>query len=459
MLHGAKILIIDDNESIRNLLARVLTPEGVEVFTCGALQQGRETLLAHPVDLVLLDLLLPDGDGMQLLAEIKQQHPDLPVVIITGHGSIERAVEAMKAGAFDFLKKPLEHLDLIRITADKALEQRRVLRENVDLRRELSDRYGLERMIGRSAAMQRVIKVVRQLEDSDATVLIRGESGTGKELLARAIHYRSGRSRENFVTVDCGSLPETLIESELFGHTRGAFTGAVREAKGLFREAHRGTIFLDEIGEVPLHLQAKLLRVLQEREVRPLGSSQSVPADVRVIAASNRDLRQEVREGRFREDLFYRLNVIAIELPPLRERAEDIPLLVAHFLEEHRQRTGNAFGFSPEAVQVLTRRPWPGNVRELQNLIEQTLALARSPEILPEHLPIEPPETGDDEPVPIDLDAYERLAIERALNACGQDVDEAARTLKIGLSTLYRKMKRHGIPHPRASRRQRPTYD
>jgi len=454
MLSGAKILIVDDNGSIRSLFARVLSPEGVEVATASSLAAGREALGRQSFDLVFLDLLLPDGDGMAFLAEVKARHPDLPVVIVTGHGSIERAVEAMKAGAFDFLKKPLEHLDLIRITADKALEQRRVLRENISLRRELSDRLELDHMIGHSPAMQRVAKVIRQLEGSDATVLISGESGTGKELLAHAIHLRSPRARENFVTIDCGSLPEHLIESELFGHTRGSFTGAVRDAKGLFREADRGTIFLDEVGEVPLHLQAKLLRVLQEREVRPVGATRAETVDVRVVAATNRDLRRAVADGRFREDLFYRLNVIAVELPPLRERVEDIPRLVAHFLAEHERLTGRAFTFSPEAVQALTRRAWPGNVRELQNVVEQALTMARAPEILPEHLPLETDLSAVPE-VAIGLDAYEKLAIERALAATGQDVDQAAGLLKVGLSTLYRKMKRHGVPNPRAARRSR----
>ncbi len=453
MMEGSTILIVDDNAAICSLFERVLRAEGINVLAAGTIEEGKEFLVKQPVDMVFLDLFLPDGNGMELLYTIKKNSPDLPVVIISGHGTIERAVEAIKAGAFDFLRKPLEHVDLIRITSEKALEQRRVLRENWDLKRALTSRYKMDKLVGKSPAMQRIYRVIRQLADNEATVLIHGESGTGKELLAQAIHYNSPRRLQKFVPVDCGSLPETLIEAELFGHVKGAFTGAYRDVKGLFREADGGTLFLDEIGELPIHVQSKLLRALQEREVRPLGAPRTVAVDVRVIAASHRSLKDSVKKGEFREDLFYRLNVVNLEIPPLRERLEDIPLLVDHFLEEYRQRAGKEHRFKPEALGRLMDHAWPGNVRELQNMIEQVLALNDSFEIGPDDLPVPSSRKSQDgapSELPISFDAYEKLAIERALSSAGQDVEAAAKTLDVGLSTLYRKMKKHGIP-PRRS--------
>jgi len=449
----AHVLVVDDNSSIRKLFERVLVKEDIQVLSAESIEEGKAYLSRQPVDMVFLDLFLPDGNGMELLHTIKQASPDLPVVIISGHGTIERAVEAMKAGAFDFMRKPLEHIDLIRITVEKALKQRKVLRENWDLREALSSRYRMDRLVGKSAGMQRIFKMVRQLSDNEATVLIKGESGTGKELLAQAIHYNSPRKMKKFVPVDCGSLPETLIESELFGHLKGSYTGAHRDVKGLFREADGGTIFLDEIGELPMHVQSKLLRVLQEREVRPLGSSETVPVDVRVISASNRDLGKEAMRGSFREDLFYRLNVVKLEIPPLRDKLEDVPLLVDHFLNEHEERTGKNYTFSPDAVNALSRYDWPGNVRELQNTVEQALALSSPGEVGPEDLPLKRSagKGGGDafQDVPVSLDAYEKLAIERALEECHYEVEEAANLLDVGLSTLYRKMKKHSIPSKR----------
>jgi len=454
------VLVVDDNTAILKLFERVLAGEEIDVLCAASLEQARDFLARQPVDMVFLDLFLPDGNGMELLYSIKKNSPDLPVVVITGHGTIERAVEAMKAGAFDFMRKPFEHVDLIRITVDKALTQKKVLRENWDLKQALSSRYKMDRLVGKSPAMQRIFRFVNQLSDNEATVLIRGESGTGKELLARAIHYNSPRKNFKFMPVDCGSLPETLIESELFGHVKGAYTGAYRDVKGLFREADQGTIFLDEIGELPLHVQSKLLRVLQEREVRPLGSSRAVPVDVRVIAASLKDLKKAVKEGAFREDLFYRLNVVQLELPPLRERREDIPLLIDHFLQEYNERTGRKFRLSPEAVRTLSGHDWPGNVRELQNTIEQALALAGNELIEPDHIPLETREAGtghSQDNIPISFDAYEKLAIERALDASQFDVEEAARMLEVGMSTLYRKMKKLRIPCPRELKKTRPA--
>jgi len=449
MIEGANILIVDDNDSIRGLFSRVLRPAGSRVMEAGSIEECKDCLAGHSIDLLFLDLFLPDGNGLELLHALKRNSPDIPVIIITGKGTVERAVEAMKAGAFDFLRKPLEHVDLIRVTANRALEQR------------IDSRFCLDRLIGRSRAMTKIFQSARQIAETDATVIIQGESGSGKELLAQAIHYNSPRRIHKFIPIDCGSLPPSLIESELFGHLKGSFTGAYRDVKGLFREAHHGSIFLDEIGELPLQVQTKLLRVLQEREVRPVGSSESIPVDVRVIAASNRDLAREVREGRFREDLYYRLNVVLLKLPPLRERSEDIPLLVERFLAEHEKRTGKKFRLSADAVQKLYLHDWPGNVRELQNCVEQAIALSDRELIRAEDLPDlkseaeletknNPMETAPED-APISLEYYEKLAIERALAATGWDVDRAARLLEVGLSTMYRKMKRHGVPSKRAA--------
>jgi len=447
-MENSRILVVDDNPAIRRLFERVLTQEGVSVTAVATIAEAKEALTKTRFDMVFMDLYLPDGNGMELLHSIKKELPELPVVVITGHGTIELAVEAMKAGAFDFLLKPLEHIELINLTAARATRQRKILDENVDLKNALSDKYRMDRLVGKSPAMQKIFRMISQLSDNEATVLIHGESGAGKELLAQAIHYNSPRHSQKFVPVDCGSLPVTLIESELFGHVKGAYTDAYRDVKGLFREADRGTIFLDEIGELPLSVQSKLLRVLQEREVRPLGSASALPVDVRVIAASKQELKEAVKKGEFREDLFYRLNVVYLELPPLRERMEDISLLVGHFLNEHAQKNGRSYTFTPEALQVLMRYSWPGNVRELQNCVEQALALSNHTEIRPEDLTITW-ESGRaasiSEDMPLSFDAYEKLVIERALAAAKGDIAAAAKILEVGVSTLYRKMKKLGV--------------
>ena len=449
IMGGTQILVVDDNPSIPRLFERILGEEGFVVLAAGSIQEALGHLAGNKFEMAFLDLFLPDGNGIDLLYQIKKASPRVPVVVMTGHGTIELAVEAMKAGAFDFLLKPLEHVELIKLTAAKAIGQQKVIDENLELKNALSEKYRLDRLAGKSPAMQRIFKVIRQLSDSEATVLVHGESGVGKELLAQAIHHNSPRREQKFIPVDCGSLPETLIESELFGHLKGAFTDAYRDVKGLFREANRGTIFLDEVGELPLSVQSKLLRVLQEREVRPLGATTAVPIDVRVIAASKRDLKDMVQQGEFREDLFYRLNVVCLELPPLRQRLEDIPLLVEHFLEDYCQKTGQHFSFTPEAFQALMKYQWPGNVRELQNCVEQALALANHKEIRPEDLTITwetPRREIADQELPLSFEAFEKLAIEKALAATRGDLPAAAQILKVGLSTLYRKMKKLGIP-------------
>lgn len=444
----SNILVVDDNPSILKLFSRLLAQDPFNVLTAGAIGEAKELLARQQFDVIFMDLFLPDGNGMDLLHSVRKSSPDLPVVVMTGQATIELAVEAMKAGAFDFLVKPFEHMDLVSLTAKRAITQKKVIKENIDLKKALSSKYRLDRLVGKSAPMQKIFRLILQLRENEATVLIHGESGSGKELLAQAIHYNSPRLENKFVPVDCGSLPVNLIESELFGHVKGAYTDAHRDVKGLFREAERGTIFLDEIGELPLSVQSKLLRVLQEREVRPLGSSQSIPVDVRVIAASKRDLKEMVNKGEFREDLFYRLNVVFIAIPPLRERLEDISLLVDHFLAEFAQKNGKEFTLAPETMQLLARHNWPGNIRELQNNVEQALALSSHSEIRPQDL-VNFAELKSAEKMPeeiqLSFDAYEKLAIERALAATQGDMAQAAKMLKVGTSTLYRKMKNLGL--------------
>jgi DNA-binding NtrC family response regulator len=355
----------------------------------------------------------------------------------------------MRLGAFDYLEKPFQDRNRVVHTLRSALERRALRVRNRELEVELGQRSALDGIMGRSAPMRRVLQMVRDLSNNESNVLIEGESGTGKELIARAIHETSLRSRGPFVPVDCGALPEGIVEGELFGYERGAFTGAGRAAPGLFRTARGGTLFLDEIGELPLLMQTKLLRAIQEREVRPLGSNSPVPVDVRVIAATNRSLAEEVRAKRFRMDLYYRLCVVLIALPPLRERPEDIALLASHFVERHGRRS-SVRGIEPEALEALLGHTWQGNVRELENRIEAAVALARGPRLTLDDLGLSPRQTPPptvERPsgIPLSLDAYERAAIERALGEAQADVQSAADLLGIGRSTLYRKMKRLGL--------------
>ena len=363
---------------------------------------------------------------------------------MTGYASIDSVVACMRAGAFDYLEKPFADPRRVVQTLERALARRRLRVRNRELEGELGRRSALERVVAQSASMRRVLQTVRDLASNESNVLIEAESGTGKELLARAIHETSPRSGGPFVPVDCGALPEGMIEGELFGYLRGAFTGAVRDSEGLFRAAQRGTLFLDEVGELALGLQAKLLRAIQEREVRPLGAVDAQPIDVRLIAATNRDLAAEVRAGRFRADLFYRLRVVALALPPLRERPEDVPVLASHFVERAARGT-KVIGLEPEALERLIAHRWEGNVRELENTIEAAVALAQGPRITAADLRM----SSFDEPraqlpggLPLALEAYERACLEEALRRCEGDVRAAARLLGIGRSTFYRKLGR-----------------
>jgi two-component system response regulator PilR (NtrC family) len=383
------LLIVDDEASLRDFLSIVFDGEGWRVDTAGSLGEAHAAVLRQEPDVVLCDLMLPDGSGIDLIRDVRSNNPSVIFVMITAHTSTRSAVEALKAGAVDYIAKPFD-IDELKIVVRNAVERKELQDENLHLRTALEERFTFANILGKSSKMQEIFSIVQRIAKTMSTVLISGESGTGKELIARAIHYNSDR-RGKFVGINCGALPETLLESELFGHERGAFTGAIREKKGLFQEADRGTIFLDEIGETSTAMQIKLLRVLQDRVVRKVGGNVETPIDVRVIAATNRDLSESIREGSFREDLFYRINVIPITLPPLRHRREDIPLLVDHFIEKFCTRMGvPRKRISADAMRAIEKYHWPGNVRELENVIERMIALETSEVLttksLPEHV-------------------------------------------------------------------------
>jgi two-component system response regulator PilR (NtrC family) len=383
------LLIVDDEASLRDFLSIVFEDEGWRVETAGSVDEARAAVAKNEPDLILCDLMLPDGSGIDLLRDVKAATPSVAVVMITAHTSTKSAVEALKAGAFDYIAKPFD-IDELKIIVRNAVERKELEDENLHLRTALEERFTFSNIIGRSTRMQDIFSVVQRIAKTNSTVLISGDSGTGKELIARAIHYNSGR-RGKFVSINCGALPETLLESELFGHERGAFTGAIREKRGLFHEADRGTIFLDEIGETSTGMQIKLLRVLQDHVVRRVGSNVENQVEVRVIAATNRDLAESIRAGTFREDLFYRINVIPIALPPLRQRREDIALLVDHFITKYSKSMGvPQKKISSDAMRSIEKYHWPGNVRELENVIERMIALEPSDILttksLPEHV-------------------------------------------------------------------------
>ncbi len=451
------LLLVDDDALLLRALRRILRPDGHVFHEASGWEQMQRALEDPALDVVLLDLVLGRESGEELLARAKALRPDVEVIVMTGHGTVESAVGCMRSGAFDYLEKPFGDVHRVRTIIGRAIERRRLVSRNRELEQELRERGELPEMVGTSRSMRALMGTIQNLRHNESHVLIQGESGTGKEMIARALHASSPRSERGFVPVDCGALPETIIESELFGHERGAFTGAVG-APGLFRMAQGGTLFLDEIGEVPPSVQAKLLRALQHKEVRPVGAAEALPVDIRVICATHRDLAAWAEDGRFRQDLYYRLNVVRLELPPLRARPEDIPPLVHHFLRKHLPEGSPVRGIEPEALEQLSRYAWPGNVRELENAIESGLALAREDRlrVCDFSLPESPRPTSrraaprDDE-LPLTLDAYERCALERALHETGGDATEAARRLGIGRSTFYRKLSRHGVD-PRGGR-------
>jgi DNA-binding NtrC family response regulator len=419
---------------------------------------------AQPFDLVLCDVKMPGIGGLELVRQIHEVDPDLPCIVITGYGSAESSVEALQAGAFWYLEKPFDQgpLDVVRRLVEQAIEHGRLKSENRLLQSQLRSRYRFDRIVGHAPGLERVLEVVEKVADTDSTILITGESGTGKELIARALHYNSRRADRMFVTVNCGAIPEELLESELFGHVRGAFTNAVSHREGRFAIADGGTLFLDEIGDMSPSLQVKLLRVLQDRSFEPVGSSKTVRVDVRVVAATHQDLSQAIREGRFREDLYYRLNVIPIEVPPLRERREDIPLLVHHFLELHaREKERKVTGIAPEALTRLAEYSWPGNVRELENLMERLVVLRGEGEIqladLPEALRAAPGASLPRAPqVPAGglsfnevVERIETDLILQALERTAWNKNQAARLLGLHRTTLLEKIKRKGLEQPR----------
>jgi two-component system response regulator AtoC len=435
-----RVLVVDDDAEMAEMVARHLAGEGFTVAAVTGGARAVERLAEEAFDVVLTDVVMGDVDGLAVLREAQQRHPRTRVILMTAFGSLENAIAALREGAADYLTKPFKMAE-VTVAVRRALDEARLREENTRLREEVGERYRLERMLGTSAAMKDVLEQVAEVAGSMATVLLLGESGTGKELVARAIHWNGPRAGGPFVPVNCAAIPDTLLESELFGHEKGAFTGATQRRRGLVAEADTGTLFLDEIAEMPLGLQAKLLRVLQDRTVRPVGGRDEVVVDVRVICATNRDLQDLVRAGKFREDLYYRLAVIPIRLPSLRERPEDIPLLAAHFLERAAATLGKRIeGFDEEAMGWLTQHRWPGNVRELENVVERAVTLARGSRIGLGDLKIEfasgmAPSTG---PRPT-LAELEREYIRRVLQETKGDKRAAARILGVSIRTLQRR--------------------
>jgi DNA-binding NtrC family response regulator len=447
---AASLLVADDDPVARGLLVEVLTAEGYRVRAADGGAACVRLAEAEPVDLALVDLRMPDLDGLEVLRRLSALRPPVPVLILTAFATIETAIETIRAGAWDYVSKPFR-IDEIRLTVVRALEAQRLARENLQYRRQLDERYGLEGLVGQSPEIVAVYKQVARLAALDTTVLIQGETGTGKELVARALHQASPRASRPLVVVDCTALPETLFESELFGHERGAFTGAGAPRRGLLEAADGSTCFLDEIGELPRALQAKLLRVLQERVLRRVGGNDEIPVDVRIVAVTNRDLRKQLEEGAFREDLYYRLNVVTITVPPLRERPGDVVVLARHFLARYATAAGRPVsGFAPEALALLEAHTWPGNVRELEHAVERAVALSSSPLVLPENLPPElRTPSGARPPAPparMSLEEMKRWYVAQALDEAGGNKARAAEMLGIDRRTLYRILAREDGP-------------
>ncbi len=430
----------------RDLLAEVLAREGYRVRAAAGGEECLRLAEAEPFDLALVDLRMPDVDGLEVLKRLSSIRPGVPVLILTAFATIETAIEAIRAGAYDYLSKPFR-MEEIKVVVRRTLEAQRLVRENLQYRQELRERYRVENLVGQSAQMVEIYKLVARVANLETTVLIHGETGTGKELVARAIHYASPRADRQFVVVDCAAVPETLFESELFGHERGAFTGAVAAKRGLLETADGGTCLLDEIGELSPSLQAKLLRALQDRTIRRVGGNEAIPVNVRIIAATNRDLKRLVVEGAFREDLYFRLNVVMISVPPLRERRQDIPLLAQHFLQKYARAVGRPVtGFARETVALLSAYEWPGNVRQLEHAIERALALSSSELILPGDLPAElrggsVMELGLPASA-MTLEEVKRWYVAKVLEEAGGNKLRAAEILGIDRRTLYRILER-----------------
>ena len=381
-----RILVVDDEMIVCESCKRILEEEGYEVETALSGNEAFEKMKENLFDIVITDLKMPGIDGMEVLRTFHKEYPDVFIIMITGFSTVETAVEAMKLGAFDYIPKPFTP-DEVTIVVKKAIEKKSLMMENIYLRQELQEKYGFHNIVGKSKKMQEIYRIIAKVASTDSTVLIYGQSGTGKELIARAIHFNSPRRDKQFVPVDCAVLSENLLASELFGHVRGSFTGAITTKPGLFEVADGGTVFLDEVGNISLSIQAKLLRVLQEREFTPVGGTKAKKVDIRLIAATNKDLEKMIKEETFREDLYYRLNIVPISLPSLKERQEDIPLLAVHFLKKYDEEMGKAIkGFTPEAMEKLMKYPWPGNVRELENVTERTVVMIEEDMVRVEHL-------------------------------------------------------------------------
>ena len=444
----ARILFIDDEphhaEAVADAL-RVVNHE-VDIATSGA--QGLELLRAHPYDLVLTDLMLGDMDGLEILREAQSIHPFIAIIVVTGHGTVESAVEAMHRGAADYLTKPVNIEDL-RIRVEKAMEGQALRRRTEELERHIDTRYGFEGILGTSPKMHAIVQRLSQIAPTDVSVLILGESGTGKELVAKSLHNNSQRRQKQFVPLNCAALSEGILESELFGHEKGAFTGASYTRKGRFEHANGGTLFLDEVGDIPVATQVKLLRVLEDYQITRIGSNNPVDIDVRLLSATHRDLRAMIEEGSFREDLFFRLNVVTVEIPPLRERTVDIPILVNYFINEYaRIHAKLVEGISREAVRILTRYPWPGNVRELKNAVENMVVIAQGRTLAEEDIPnhIQPAEGVDGVPaVGTTIQEMEKELIRSTLASVNGNRKQAAALLGIGERTLYRKIAEYGL--------------
>jgi len=446
------ILVVDDDVAHRTMLRALLSGWGYEIREAESGEAAVEAVKDGPFDLILMDVRMIRMSGIEAMSGIKALNPSIPVIIMTAFASVETAVEALKKGAYDYLTKPLD-FDELHLAIERAMDHLKLREENRLLRESLGARFDRRNLIARSAAMERLLETVAQVAPSEATVLITGESGTGKEMIAGAIHFNSFRKDGPFIKINCAAITETLLESELFGHEKGAFTGADRRKEGKFRQAEGGTIFLDEVSEMSLAMQVKLLRVLQEREIVRVGGDEAIRIDIRIIAATNRDLLSEIAAGRFREDLFYRLNVVTLHIPPLRERPEDIPLIAQHYLALFAERNRKKVrGFSPQAMDRLLRHTWPGNVRELMNAVERGVVLSRS-EYLGEDelalaLPVKPPvpdsfpesAAGD-----ASLEGVEKATILKTLEAAGGNKSEAARRLGITRRTLHLKLRRYGM--------------
>ncbi|HEY5614677.1 MAG TPA: sigma-54 dependent transcriptional regulator [Bacteroidota bacterium] len=450
-----RILVVDDEQIIRESLGFILKKEG---YTVEEASNGREALekqSVQPFDVIITDIEMPEMRGIDLMGEITRRTPQTFVMIITAFGSIETAVQALRSGAHDYILKPIDFDDLLH-RVKKLLKYRSLALENSLLRQELNRNYDFDRIIGKSERMNGVFQTIKRVATSEGTVLVTGKSGTGKELVARAIHYNSHRSNKRFVTVNCGAIVETLFESELFGHKKGSFTGATSDKEGLFKVADGGTVFLDEVGEIPLHLQVKLLRAIEQKEITPVGMTDTHKVDVRIIAATNRDLRKLVETGKFREDLFYRLNVVEIHLPSLTERPEDIPQLAQHFLDMYKRQMSRPIkGITNEAMSALMQYHWKGEIRELENVIERAVIFCEGDFIGLEHLPeyvlpanggVRVPSMTGDHTLRKAVKQFERSYIERQLDQNARDKEKTAHMLGVSLSSLYRKMDDLGIP-------------